>query len=76
MKIPTHTKQSQILKDLNPGYIDLLERMLTFNPSKRITVEEILNHDLVKSFRKKEEETVAKKMISTPIDDNKKYSVE
>ena len=39
MKIPTHTKQSQILKDLNPGYIDLLERMLTFNPSKRITVE-------------------------------------
>ena len=50
--------------------------MLNFNPSKRISADEILNLDLLKSFRKKEEETICKKDISTPINDNKKYSVE
>lgn len=49
--------------------------MLVFNPSKRITAEEILNLDLLKQFRKKEEEIICKKDISTPINDNKKYTV-
>ena len=76
MKISSHSKPSNLFKEFGPGYADLLEKMLVFNPSKRATVDDILNHDLVKSFRKKEEETVCKKDISTPIDDNKKYSVE
>lgn len=75
MKISAHTKPSLILKDLEPMYVDLLERMLVFNPSKRATVDEILSHELVKTFRKKEEEISCKKEICTPIDDNKKYSV-
>ena len=61
MKISAHTKPSLVLKDLEPMYIDLLERMLIFNPSKRITAEEMLSHELVKTFRKKEEEISCKK---------------
>jgi serine/threonine protein kinase len=76
MKISPNTKPALILKDFAPGFQDLLERMMVFNPAKRITVEGILEHELVKTFRKKEEETVCTKEVSTPINDNKKYTVE
>lgn len=33
-------------------FIDLLMKMLTFNPKKRITIEEILSHEVVQPFRK------------------------
>lgn len=44
MKISTLTKSSNILKDLSPQFIDFLERILVFNPSKRMTIEDILSH--------------------------------
>ena len=44
MKVPTTVKPSTFFKDFEPGYIDLLERMLVFNPTKRMTVDEILGH--------------------------------
>lgn len=50
--------------------------MLIFNPKKRITIDEVLGHEVVKSFRKVEEEIVCKKVIETSIDDNKKFSVD
>ena len=37
-------------------FYDLLEKMMTFNPKKRITIAEILSHEVVKPFRKLEEE--------------------
>lgn len=52
MKISTNIKQGSLLKDFSPLYIDFLERILVFNPNKRMTVEEILEHELVKGFRK------------------------
>ena len=39
MKISTYTKPSLVFKDLEPAYIDLLEKIMIFNPSKRLTVE-------------------------------------
>lgn len=50
--------------------------MLIFNPQKRITIEDILSHEVVKSFRKIEDETVCSKDICTSIDDNKKFTVD
>lgn len=41
---------SKIYKDANPLALDLMERMLTFNPAKRITVEESLAHPYLKSL--------------------------
>ena len=50
--------------------------MIVFNPNKRLTIEEILNHEVVKAFHKPEEEIICKKIISTSIDDNKKLTVD
>lgn len=43
-----------IFKDLPPQFSDLLQRMFTFNPNKRILIEQILSHEVVKQFRKVE----------------------
>lgn len=41
-----------------------------------MTIDDILAHEAVKSFRKVEEEVVCKKTIKTLIDDNKKVTVD
>ncbi|CAJ0769743.1 7146_t:CDS:1, partial [Entrophospora sp. SA101] len=35
---------SQMFPDANPLAVDMLEKLLTFNPTKRVTVEEALTH--------------------------------
>jgi len=55
--------------------INLLENLLNFNPDKRMTAEEALNHPYVAQFHSPDEEIVCTKSIHVPIDDNKKYSV-
>jgi len=42
----------------NDDAIDLLERMLTFDPSKRITIEEALAHPYMKNLHFEEDEPV------------------
>lgn len=61
MKMSTNAKPASLLKDFDASFIDLLERMLVFNPKKRITIEEILEHEVVKSFRKVDDEPVLTK---------------
>ena len=52
-----HKKDKTDLKKIFPGSseesLDLLEKMLMFNPYKRITVEECLNHPFFKNIRNK-----------------------
>ncbi|XP_010260161.1 PREDICTED: mitogen-activated protein kinase 3-like [Nelumbo nucifera] len=45
-QLPPHPRQpfSKMFPHVHPDAIDLIERMLTFNPTKRITVEEALAH--------------------------------
>jgi serine/threonine protein kinase len=40
----------------DPAAIDLLKKMLMFNPSKRCTAEEALEHEFLKPVRRKEME--------------------
>jgi mitogen-activated protein kinase 15 len=54
---------------------DLLKKLLMFNPDKRITVEESLDHPYVAQFHNPEEELTCDKTIRIPIDDNKKLNV-
>jgi mitogen-activated protein kinase 15 len=54
---------------------DLLKKLLTFNPDKRINVEESLNHPYVAQFHNLADEIVCEKTIIIPINDNKKMSV-
>ena len=47
---------SLIFKGSSKECIDLLERMLTFNPEKRINLEECLNHEFFLDIRNKKSE--------------------
>jgi mitogen-activated protein kinase 1/3 len=40
----------------DPAAIDLLKKMLMFNPSKRCTADEALEHEFLKPVRRKEME--------------------
>jgi mitogen-activated protein kinase 15 len=55
--------------------IDLLQKLLMFNPDKRITAEEALAHAYVGQFHNPDEEIACEKQIHMPINDNKKLSV-
>lgn len=76
MKISNTSSPSSYLKDFAPAYVDLLQKILVFNPKKRITIQEILEHEVVKEFHKPEQEVCCEKEISTSIDDNKKVTVD
>lgn len=55
-KIAYNSQKINFLKDFDPGFSDLLSRIIVFNPKKRMGVEDILAHEIVKPFRKKDEE--------------------
>uniref|UniRef100_A0A0C9SAA1 Mitogen-activated protein kinase n=1 Tax=Wollemia nobilis TaxID=56998 RepID=A0A0C9SAA1_9CONI len=51
-QLPQFPRQSfvQIFPNMSPAAVDLIERMLVFDPSKRITVEEALSHPYLASL--------------------------
>ncbi|CAL0304107.1 unnamed protein product [Lupinus luteus] len=57
-QLPHVEKQpfAQSFADMSPLAIDLAEKMLVFDPSKRITVEEALNHPYLSSLHEINEE--------------------
>jgi serine/threonine protein kinase len=55
--------------------IDLISRMLDFNPHRRPTAVEILQHPYLSQFHNINEETVSPSIIRPPISDNKKLSL-
>lgn len=48
-----------LFEGANPLAIDLLEKLLTFNPAKRITVEEALEHPYLKPYHDPDDEPTA-----------------
>jgi mitogen-activated protein kinase 15 len=54
--------------------LDLLRRMLCFNPDKRISVEEALHHPYLRTFASPAEEVICRQKAAMPIDDNVKLS--
>lgn len=55
--------------------LDLLRKLLTFNPSHRYTVEEALEHPYLRDFHDPQEEISFKGAIRIPVDENTKYSI-
>ena len=53
--------------------IDLLLKLLVFNPKKRLTAEEALEHPYVSEFHNVEEELICDHKITTPLDDDNKF---
>ena len=66
---------NQIFPVANSTEIDLLKKLLTFNPNYRLTIEEALKHDFVSDFHDPDKEIVCKKTIKIGLDDNVKCSV-
>lgn len=49
---------------------------MEFNPNKRMTVEEALNHPFVQNFKEPEEEKVLDGPVQIRLDENYKLSLE
>ena len=54
--------------DLNPNAVDLLSRMLLFNPHRRITVNEALKHPYFADLHDSDEETECRDVIDFSFD--------
>ena len=52
MKISNASSPNSYIKDFAPAYVDLLQKILVFNPKKRISIQEMLEHEVVKEFHK------------------------
>ena len=55
--------------------IDLIKKLLVFNPHKRLTAEQALKHKYVAQFHNPDDEPNCTKKIQIPIDDNQKFSI-
>jgi len=55
--------------------LDLLRRLLQFNPMKRISAEAALSHPYVSQFHNPDDEPACDREINIPIDDNTKYTI-
>lgn len=70
LKLPKRTKLKleNVLPNSNPIALDLLLKMLTFNPDKRITVEECLLHPYFEEISSPEDEIVSKYIFDWDFD--------
>ncbi|KAG9392705.1 cyclin-dependent kinase like [Carpediemonas membranifera] len=77
--LPSTTTKSlkDMYPDADPTALDLMARMLQFNPKKRITVAEALEHPFVAQFHKGHvaDEITLPKPIEITVDDNKRFSI-
>ena len=60
---------SKLYEGANPIALDLLEKMLTFNPKKRITIKECLEHPYFKELREPELEITASELFDWSFDE-------
>lgn len=65
----------QMFPGASEDAIDLLKKLLCFNPKNRLTVEQALEHPYVKDFHCLEEEIACDRVIPISMNDNKKFSI-
>jgi len=72
---PTHRSLEDIYPSAGSEAIDLLKNLLHFNPQKRLTAKQALQHPYLKQFHNPDDEPDCDHMIKISIDDNTKYSI-
>ena len=73
---PSRTKGfHEMFPSASDEALDMLRRLLQFNPTKRLTIDQALRHPYVAQFHNPDDEPVCQRAIRIPIDDNHKYSI-
>jgi serine/threonine protein kinase len=73
MKLPKKKAKpfNQLFPDANPVALDLLSKMLVFNPNKRATIEDCISHPYFKGLHDPGEEPLSDKHFDWSFDDIK-----
>jgi mitogen-activated protein kinase 15 len=66
---------TMLFPSAKPEAIDLMKKLLQFNPEKRIDADEALKHPFVALFHNPADEPVCTTQIKLHFSDNKKYSI-
>jgi len=73
-------KKRVLLESLFPDApedaIDLLRKLLCFNPERRLTAEETLKHPYLKQFHNPQDEPTLAKPIQISFDDNQRFTID
>lgn len=75
MRAPATPRLEATFPSASPEALDLLRKLLHFNPDKRISPEEALRHPYCAQFHNPHDEPVAPGIITIPIDDNTKVGL-
>jgi mitogen-activated protein kinase 1/3 len=70
LSLPMKPKQSwqRLYPNADPRALDLLEKMLTFNPHKRITIEEALAHPYLEQYYDPNDEPVCEEPFTSEME--------
>lgn len=66
---------AQFFSGASEEALDLIRKLLVYNPSHRMTAEQALKHKYVKDFACSEEEIDCDHKITILMDDNKKFTI-
>ena len=65
----------ELLPNASEEAVDMLSKLLVFDPNKRMTAEEALRHPFVERFHDPDTEPACDRIITVPIDDNTKCAI-
>lgn len=69
------TPKHEWFPNISNSAYDLLSKTLQFNPEKRLTMHEVLQHPYLQEFYSADEIVNSESKIRIPVDDNKKLSL-
>ncbi|KAG5465371.1 hypothetical protein CUR178_00074 [Leishmania enriettii] len=73
----THRRTfAELLPSASPDALDLIQRLMCFNPNRRIAAAEALEHPYVAAFHRPDEEPVAADPITISLPDNERLPLD